>query len=89
VNFTLAVGTYTEVMDWYNKGQVDVAILTGGPFIRVLEPFDPPPGERSDGYVASEILNPDPGSPLASNDRLSGKIPLFYRAVAIVPSFQS
>jgi hypothetical protein len=36
VTFTLAVGTYGEVLDWYNNGLIDVAVFAAMPAAQLL-----------------------------------------------------
>jgi ABC-type phosphate/phosphonate transport system substrate-binding protein len=36
VTFTLAVGTYGEVLDWYNNGLIDVAVFSAMPAAQLL-----------------------------------------------------
>lgn len=36
ITFKIAIGTYEEVNDWYNKGQIDVAILSAMPVAELL-----------------------------------------------------
>src|SRR5213079_2703596 len=40
VTFKFAVGTYSEVLDWYNNELIDVAILTPGPAAELLSSPD-------------------------------------------------
>ncbi len=36
VSFDFAIGNYGEVMEWYNRGEIDVAVLSGMPVAKVL-----------------------------------------------------
>jgi len=36
VSFEFAIGNYGEVMEWYNRGEIDVAILSGMPVSKLL-----------------------------------------------------
>jgi predicted acylesterase/phospholipase RssA/ABC-type phosphate/phosphonate transport system substrate-binding protein len=36
VTFRIAVGTYEEVIDWYNRNQIDIAVLSATPMAELL-----------------------------------------------------
>ena len=41
VQFTLAIGTYGEVLDWYNRQDIDVAVLAAMPMGQLLASATP------------------------------------------------
>jgi len=36
ISFQFAIGNYGEVMEWYNRGEIDVAVLSGMPVSKLL-----------------------------------------------------
>lgn len=82
ITFMMAVGTYGEVMDWYGKKLIDVAVLTPGPVAELLTM--PNASELLDSYIATHVLKPAKDPLLAQADRVEGKTKFQYRAVAIV-----
>jgi predicted acylesterase/phospholipase RssA/ABC-type phosphate/phosphonate transport system substrate-binding protein len=61
ITFSFAIGTYGEVIDWYNKEQIDVAVLSAMPMADLLTSSDTLEAEKiKDAFVAR--LNPIPGS---------------------------
>jgi predicted acylesterase/phospholipase RssA/ABC-type phosphate/phosphonate transport system substrate-binding protein len=59
--FSFAIGTYAEVIDWYNKKLIDVAILSAMPIADLLTTSNDDEVNRiRDSYLAS--LNPVGGS---------------------------
>jgi len=36
ISFEFAIGNYGEVMEWYNRGEIDVAVLSGMPVSKLL-----------------------------------------------------
>ena len=36
VSFEFAIGNYGEVIEWYNRGEIDVAVLSGMPVSKLL-----------------------------------------------------
>ena len=36
LSFEFAIGNYGEVMEWYNRGEIDVAVLSGMPVSKLL-----------------------------------------------------
>jgi predicted acylesterase/phospholipase RssA/ABC-type phosphate/phosphonate transport system substrate-binding protein len=84
IDFRLSVGNYEDVVEWYDKGQIDVAILSPGAVARLLltERFDK---EIKDVYVATYGLRPATNT-LASRDRIAGlgDSPYQYKSVCLV-----
>lgn len=88
VNFKFAIGNYGEVMDWYNKGEIDVAILSAMPvanFLRDAGESDKKKmreayiGDVSVTRVYSDLM------PLATGTEkeLANRDPFFYRSVCL------
>jgi ABC-type phosphate/phosphonate transport system substrate-binding protein len=65
VIFKLAVGTYDEVMNWYESDQIDLAIMNPGPLALLLEKYSHE--ELDNLFVGIQGLIP-PGSSFASSD---------------------
>src|SRR5678816_4353433 len=41
ITFKLAVGTYDEIMNWYESDQIDLAIMNPGPLALLIDKFSP------------------------------------------------
>jgi predicted acylesterase/phospholipase RssA/ABC-type phosphate/phosphonate transport system substrate-binding protein len=52
VSFEFAIGNYGEVMEWYNRGEIDVAVLSGMPVSKLLlEAGDDDLKKIDDAYI--------------------------------------
>lgn len=89
VNFKFAIGNYGEVMDWYNKGEIDVAILSAMPVANFLRDAGKSDKEKmSEAYVGDVSVRWDYShspKPLAigTEEDLAHKDPFFYRSVCL------
>jgi predicted acylesterase/phospholipase RssA/ABC-type phosphate/phosphonate transport system substrate-binding protein len=61
VSFKLAVGSYSEVLNWYLRGSVDVAILTPALVAELRKIYGDE--ELKQLYVASHAADPQPAAP--------------------------
>lgn len=89
VFFHIAIGTYSEVLDWYNKRLIDVAILTPGPAARILslagQAGKVDGSQLSEVYLATNVFkNVDKLSILAQDDRKDGRTVVDYRTACVV-----
>ena len=84
VTFRYAVGSYTEVMQWYEKDLIDAAVLTPGPAAMLF--LDPESGQRMrEGYVATRLLGPSP-VPFAAAERRDEEPDETYHSLCVVRS---
>lgn len=58
--FKLAVGTYDEVMNWYESAQIDLAIMNPGPLALLIDQY--PPEEINKLFVGIQTRTPPPTS---------------------------
>ena len=73
VAFQLAIGSYSDVLDWYNKELIDVAFLPPQPVAELYETLGT--GELDKRYIATH----------ASNEPKKGEAPAFeYGSVCMV-----
>jgi len=75
VTFKFAIGTYEEVSDWYNKGQIDVAILSAMPVAELLLSIKtdfPLLAKLKNSYIGTLTPNPDYSS---SSKKCGGDMP--------------
>jgi predicted acylesterase/phospholipase RssA/ABC-type phosphate/phosphonate transport system substrate-binding protein len=89
VSFKFAIGNYGEVMDWYNKGEIDVAILSAMPVANFLRDA----GERDkanmrEAYIGDVSVTWDYSSSsrrlaIGTEKELANKDPFFYRSVCL------
>lgn len=57
IHFKFAIGTYSEVIDWYSKKQIDIAVLSAMPIADLLTTSDPAQKEKiREAFLAK--LNP-------------------------------
>ena len=84
--FRLAVGTYDDVLEWYKKGEIDVAVMTPGMISILLNSTDMEEEIRSD-YIATLGTKPLACETFAKGDRLKhdGDGPFSYFSVALMP----
>jgi predicted acylesterase/phospholipase RssA/ABC-type phosphate/phosphonate transport system substrate-binding protein len=88
VTFKFAIGNYTEVMDWYNKGEIDVGILSAMPvanFLRDASSGDIRKLERA--YVGDLGISTVFHQPMAlvtgTEEEVAKKEPFFYHSVCV------
>ena len=61
VSFDFAIGNYGEVMEWYNRGDIDVAVLSGMPVAKLLlEAGDLDLKQIDDAYVGDVSVTDKP-----------------------------
>src|SRR5678809_1092284 len=61
ISFQFAIGNYGEVMEWYNRGEIDVAVLSGMPVSKLLlEAGDKDLKQIDDAYVCLLYTSPSP-----------------------------
>jgi hypothetical protein len=75
--FRLAVGSYDDILEWYRRGYINVALLTPGPVGDLLSSAAWQ-GDLQELYLATEALKPAT-SPLAGAER---RAPVLPRATA-------
>jgi ABC-type phosphate/phosphonate transport system substrate-binding protein len=69
ITFKFAIGTYGEVIDWYNKGLVDVAVLSALPMTDLLNSTsEAEHGRIADAFVGRVGPRPRGTSPLRCDD---------------------
>ena len=88
VTFKFAIGNYAEVMDWYNKAQIDVGIFSAMPVANFLRDAGPSDVARLDqAYIGDVSVSRmlDQSMPLVTGteEELAQKDPFIYRSVCI------
>jgi predicted acylesterase/phospholipase RssA/ABC-type phosphate/phosphonate transport system substrate-binding protein len=90
VTFKFAIGNYGEVMDWYNKGDIDVGIFSAMPVANFLRDAS---GDDYNKFANAHIgdlgistVLPE-ARPLVTGteEELAKKEPFFYRSVCLAP----
>jgi predicted acylesterase/phospholipase RssA len=74
VTFRIAVGTYGDVLDWYNRNLIDLALLTPEPVAELMSSVGGADKLR-DLYIASRATTPEPVRGIPKYD---------YRSVCVV-----
>lgn len=84
-DFRLAVGTYDDLLEWYKKGEIDVAVMTPG-MISILLTSTDLEEEIRNAYIATLGITPKREDSYASEKRLKqdGDAPFSYYSVALV-----
>jgi predicted acylesterase/phospholipase RssA/ABC-type phosphate/phosphonate transport system substrate-binding protein len=88
VKFKFAIGNYGEVMDWYNKGEIQVAILSAMPVANFLrdagENDKQKMREAYIGDVSVKRVYTDSTPPAKGTDKeLANDAPFFYHSVCL------
>jgi predicted acylesterase/phospholipase RssA/ABC-type phosphate/phosphonate transport system substrate-binding protein len=84
LTFRLAVGTYSEVLDWYKNESIDVGIFTPGPVAQLLSNTADQP-KVLQAYLGTRTLAPASVSPYSEPDRtVRGQRYDYYHAAVIV-----
>lgn len=83
-DFRVSVGTYDDVVEWYTRGQVDVAILSPGSVARMLRSRLDTDFVIEDHYVATYGIRPGANT-FASPRRIAGTgdYPYKYQTVCL------
>jgi len=86
VSFQLAVGSYDDVLDWYKKGHIHVAVLSPGPVSALLS--SPQWGPRlRDLYIGTTIATrPKPDNSFADYERRHESNQVTYHSICVVNS---
>jgi predicted acylesterase/phospholipase RssA/ABC-type phosphate/phosphonate transport system substrate-binding protein len=88
VSFKFAIGNYGEVMDWYNKGEIDVAILSAMPVANFLrDAGESDKAQMREAYIGDVSVTRvySDSTPLVTGteEQLANKDPFFYRSVCL------
>ena len=88
VSFKFAIGNYGEVMDWYNRGDIDVAILSAMPVANFLrDAGESDKAKMRDAYIGDVSVGRvySNSTPLATGtaEELENKDFFFYRSVCL------
>jgi predicted acylesterase/phospholipase RssA/ABC-type phosphate/phosphonate transport system substrate-binding protein len=83
MRFKLAVGSYGHVLQWLDRGQIDVAVLTPGAFAGLMADGTEPGSPRLCDYLATVQLPPATTS-WASNARRDEGFSNSYQSVCLV-----
>jgi ABC-type phosphate/phosphonate transport system substrate-binding protein len=83
-DFRLLIGTYDEVLDWYQKNLVDVAVMTPGPVAELMRKSGSESARLESLYIGSRGIQPKAGS-VVQRESKDKMVPRFeYHSVALV-----
>ena len=90
VTFKFAIGNYGEVMDWYNKGDIDVGIFSAMPVANFLrDASDGDIKKFGEAYIGdlgiSTVLSEPRPLVTGTEEELAKKDPFYYRSVCLAP----
>jgi predicted acylesterase/phospholipase RssA/ABC-type phosphate/phosphonate transport system substrate-binding protein len=83
-DFRLNVGTYDEVLDWYQRNLIDVAVMTPGPVAELIRKAAYESARLDSLYIGSRGVRPKPGSYLRSKSNVGTEPRFEYHSVALV-----
>jgi predicted acylesterase/phospholipase RssA/ABC-type phosphate/phosphonate transport system substrate-binding protein len=94
VTFKFAIGNYGEVMDWYNRGDIDVGIFSAMPVANFLrDASDGDIKKFEEAYIGDVGISSVPREPLplvtGTDEELARKDPFSYRSVCLAPASDS